>query len=493
MDNKVRIAIHRTNSQPFFVNFLYKENGLPKFLTSEEFDDYYNRADNNVKHELNGMIPLNFYGKQEEGILRAMQRSGISIEEMQAVQQKNINERLSNFFQKGLFCLSNSIDGTVTFVCNEDDASYEEQTRRMNKLVSHYGAGFNSKTPFRDNMEIVLILEMPIESVNPENKIQMLFERSNSPLEIGTTYHGVHKIYRIVPPQYIKGAYIYDAEKNKVFVKNEKFDKNYIVKDGEYEFDAPYHFVRKKLANISNIDQLKDFAIEVSKIFTKTKNLDFLQISIEKIQQYASDKNINCDDLVSILNLELEKEKELRLTSADKAFNKLKNSSTNKEIADNYYFCIQLMRKDLNIRENANFYKDVNEFMLSLLDYDISNAIYYFGESQYGNEIILELNKAQRILQGEKNAFDKYLAAETYDILPDGREEINHELDQKELEVYFNKLSLLKFAQTESYDTAIKICDLIEKKSPILYEDFTNVDLSKLVSNYINEGEEVQK
>ena len=147
----------------------------------------------------------------------------ISEEEYKKVVERNFQEHISEFFEKGLYAVETSIERTATSLeegSQHQILSVQQQRERLSELLNKKGFGMNTSKENallgalanRDELNTLLILEIPESCLGDLDNISQLFEKKDDVFETETAYRGVLKLDTVIPREYIKGAFFVGTE-----------------------------------------------------------------------------------------------------------------------------------------------------------------------------------------------------------------------------------------------------------------------------------------
>lgn len=334
-DTSKKYFIHRTAISPVFYNV---SNG--KLYTNKEYFEMLISGEEGYEYVDEFLYPIDdLEAKQlrENHVLDVGAGWTISEEEYKRTAERNFKEEISAFFEKGLYAVETSLDRTATSL--EDGnlhtkLSIEEQRKRLMETLNQVGFGMNTSKgntllgalANREQLNTLLILEIPDSCFGDLEHITKLFEKSDEVFETETAYRGIQKLDTIIPREYLKGAF-YIGETDTYYNENEHTNSDRIVESGIYN--------RKTFNEI--LSQLKN---------TKQLQGSMLHEALEMIKNdFSLDNDISqLKERISIISELL-----------DKVEDKDSIESLNEIIEEIYNQIRNPIEKEYNVIENLDF------------------------------------------------------------------------------------------------------------------------------------------
>ena len=240
-DNKEngKYYIHRTAIGPVFYDV---SNG--KIYTNKEYFEMFQTDSEYVDEYLYPFDSVDVDMLLKEHSLDLGAGWSISEEEYKKAVERNFQEHISDFFEKGLYAVETSIERTATSLeegSQHQILSVQQQRERLSELLNKIGFGMNTSKENallgalanREELNTLLILEIPESCLGDLDNISQLFEKKDDVFETETAYRGVLKLDTVIPREYIKGAFFVGTEEL-YYSANEHFDRKKELKNGIY-------------------------------------------------------------------------------------------------------------------------------------------------------------------------------------------------------------------------------------------------------------------
>ena len=187
-DKSKKYFIHRTAISPVFYDV---SNG--KLHTNKEYFEMSQASDKDYEYVENFLYPI--YGLEaeqlrENHILDVGAGWTISEEEYKKTAERNFKEQISAFFEKGLYAVETSLERTATSLEEGNlhtKLSIDEQRKKLINILSKVGFGMNTSKgnsllgalANREELNTLLVLEIPESCFGDLDHITKLFEKSN--------------------------------------------------------------------------------------------------------------------------------------------------------------------------------------------------------------------------------------------------------------------------------------------------------------------------
>ena len=298
-DNKEngKYYIHRTAIGPVFYDV---SNG--KIYTNKEYLEMFQSDSEYVDEYLYPFDSVDVDMLLKEHSLDLGSGWSISEEEYKKVVERNFQEHISEFFEKGLYAVETSIERTATSLeegSQHQILSVQQQRERLSELLNKIGFGMNTSKENallgalanRDELNTLLILEIPESCLGDLDNISQLFEKKDDVFETETAYRGVLKLDTVIPREYIKGAFFVGTEEL-YYSANEHFDRKKEVKNGIYNSQS----IKSILENMQDRESVDGIQVEnvlaiVESDFEVDNDVEKLKSRMSKISELVA--NIN--------------------------------------------------------------------------------------------------------------------------------------------------------------------------------------------------------
>lgn len=264
-DNKEngKYYIHRTAIGPVFYDV---SNG--KIYTNKEYLEMFQSDSEYVDEYLYPFDSVDVDMLLKEHSLDLGAGWSISEEEYKKAVERNFQEHISDFFEKGLYAVETSIERTATSLeegSQHQILSVQQQRERLRELLNKIGFGMNTSKENallgalanRDELNTLLILEIPESCLGDLDNISQLFEKKDDVFETETAYRGVLKLDTVIPREYIKGAF-FIGTKELYYSANEHFDRKKEVKNGIYNSQS----IKSILENMQGCESVDGIQVE---------------------------------------------------------------------------------------------------------------------------------------------------------------------------------------------------------------------------------------
>ncbi len=265
-DESKKYFIHRTAIPPVFYD---DSNG--KLYTSKEYDEmmHSNYKDSEyADNYLYAIDGLDAKQLRENHILDHGLGWTISEQEYKQVVERNFREQISAFFEKGLYTVETSLERTATSLEGENlhtNLPIDEQRKKLIEDLNKVGFGMNTSKDNsllgalsnREELNTLLVLEIPTSCFGDLEHITKLFEKSNEVFEAATAYRGVIKLDTVVPKEYIKGAF-YTEEDSIQYTSNQNYNRDKSVENGVYNNKT----INTILRNMQNSEEVQGKQVE---------------------------------------------------------------------------------------------------------------------------------------------------------------------------------------------------------------------------------------
>lgn len=444
-DKSSKYYIHRTAIGPVFYDV---SNG--KLYTSKEYYEMSISSDEGYEYVDEYLYPIK--GLESELLMKNHSLdvgAGWSIpeQEYKEIAERNFQEHISDFFEKGLYAVETSIERTATSLEEgnlHQKLSIEEQREKLKEILSKVGFGMNTSKgnsllgalANREELNTLLILEIPESCLGDLEHISQLFEKSGEVFETETAYRGILQLDTIIPREYIKGAF-FIGETDIFYDNNEYYDCDKKVENGIYNSQT----INEILSNMKDSEQIQsvqikkileiiksDYSVDndVGKLNNRMSTISELLVKVED-KDAIEDLNTAIEEIYESIRNPLEKEYRKIQTldfsqlSSDEVAKYiqdfvLKGSDTLKELLEqsdywNYNSMFELYRKGL---------EKLSEDALAELsnDYRANNANAMVKGKLMDIDRVLELSKQIEPLEdlnlfGELEESDR----ETYNTL----------------------------------------------------------------------------
>lgn len=295
-DNKEngKYYIHRTAIGPVFYD---DSNG--KIYTNKEYFEMFQSDSEYVDEYLYPFDSVDVDMLLKEHSLDLGAGWSISEEEYKKVVERNFQEHISEFFEKGLYAVETSIERTATSLeegSQHQILSVQQQRERLSELLNKIGFGMNTSKENallgalanRDELNTLLILEIPESCLGDLDNISQLFEKKDDVFETPTAYRGVLKLDTVIPREYIKGAFFVGTEEL-YYSANEHFDRKKEVKNGIYNSQS----IKSILENMQDRESVDGIQVEnvlaiVESDFDVDNDVEKLKSRMSKISELVA-------------------------------------------------------------------------------------------------------------------------------------------------------------------------------------------------------------
>lgn len=223
----------------------------------------------------------------------------ISEEEYKKVVERNFQEQISEFFEKGLYAVETSIERTATSLEEgplHQILSVQQQRERLSELLNKIGFGMNTSKKNallgvlanRDELNTLLILEIPESCLGDLDNISQLFEKKDDVFETETAYRGELKLDTVIPREYIKGAFFVGTEEL-YYSANEHFDRKKEVKNGIYNSQS-IESILENMQGCEGVDgiQVENILAIVESDFEVDNDVQKLESRMSKISELVA-------------------------------------------------------------------------------------------------------------------------------------------------------------------------------------------------------------
>lgn len=260
-DKSKKYFIHRTAISPVFYDV---SNG--KLYTNKEYFEMYKSGEEGYEYVDEFLYPI--YGLEaeqlrENHVLDVGAGWTISEEEYKKTAERNFKEQINAFFEKGLYAVETSLERTATSLEEGNlhtKLSIDEQRKRLIEILNEVGFGMNTSKgntllgalANREELNTLLILEIPDSCFGDLEHITKLFEKSDEIFETETAYRGVLELDTIIPREYLKGAF-YIGETDTYYNENEHSNSDRIIENGIYNRQT----INKILSQLKNTEKIQ--------------------------------------------------------------------------------------------------------------------------------------------------------------------------------------------------------------------------------------------
>lgn len=441
VDKTIERLINRENSKYFIRRtkigpVSYNEVNGKLYTVKERFD-----LDKTEEGRLEEEDTSVFNSSEIEEIMKIHsfnKGSGWSISEQQYNEtcERNFHEQISNFFEKGLYAVETSIERTATSLEGSYNRklSIEEQREKAKDLLGTEGFGFNTRKgdatlgafSNRDELNALLILEIPESCFGNVEQISKLFEKTKDTLITETAYRDIKEIDTVIPREYIKGAF-FTQGKDILYSDNAHCTPDKKVEYGIYDRQT----VREMLEGLNRQEHIN--SEEVLKLLTIIKN-DFscgndsaeLNDRISKIEELLT--KVDNKSAIEDLKITIENITDSLKNPLEKELNKISKLDFSKLSADEVANNIQsfvLTGSDIlrqtNANENSTSY-DFNEMLkdyekgLKILSENALKELYYDYRANNAHAMInvklTDINKLHGLEEESSDLFDSELLGE---------------------------------------------------------------------------------
>lgn len=295
-DNKEngKYYIHRTAIGPVFYDV---SNG--NIYTNKEYLEMFQSDSEYVDEYLYPFDSVDVDMLLKEHSLDLGSGWSISEEEYKKAVERNFQEHISEFFEKGLYAVETSIERTATSLeegSQHQILSVQQQRERLSELLNKKGFGMNTSKENallgalanRDELNTLLILEIPESCLGDLDNISQLFEKKDDVFETETAYRGVLKLDTVIPREYIKGAFFVGTEEL-YYSANEHFDRKKEVKNGIYNSQS----IKSILENMQDRESVDGIQVEnvlaiVESDFEVDNDVEKLKSRMSKISELVA-------------------------------------------------------------------------------------------------------------------------------------------------------------------------------------------------------------
>ena len=254
--------IHRTTIDLPYIDIT---NG--KIYTQEELEKSgldYDYIDNNIQCLSN----FEDFWEDHKLDITANHQWVITEEQYQEAIVRNFQEQIKKFFGQGIYSVQTSIERTATSLeegRNGKTLNRDEQLLRLKETITKTGFGMNTSKgnallgalSNREELNTLLVLEIPRKCFAEIDEIRPLFQKSDTPLEVETAYRGIQTINTVIPTEYIKGAF-HTQGREIIFEDNENYRSGYLQSKGIYNDET----IKEILEELKQKDEIKDTDIE---------------------------------------------------------------------------------------------------------------------------------------------------------------------------------------------------------------------------------------
>ncbi|MBQ8206392.1 MAG: hypothetical protein IJZ77_02935 [Bacilli bacterium] len=431
--------LHRTSISPMFINLDSKNNGLPTLMSFAEYSAV--ATDSKVSAYIH-QLPHDLWLKKDknaEEYIRILNEAGVTLEDYLQARQQNYQEQLNAYFENGLYIQRDELITTVTRL----DEGGKDPQKELDKTLKKEGLGFRTGNDItgvlsnRQVLNVAIILELPEECISNENP-QQVFEEADKPLSIGTAYFGLQKLTKVIPSQYIKGAFVVGGADNRLSFSNPNFDSEYIVEDGYYDANTITDYIGKQLSKDFDIENIYQVVMFIDEVFDKTKSKQCIT-ELEKVISLVGNNLVTpeADDLYVALEEKIVEMKrnvrtQMEVLADDLIESDLENL-TEEEIVEHITKYLSSSKDVLRARFKENAYDEIFVTELDSISKAldcISPKVYEKLQKSYSfNDIYGEVEMLKRILSMKEDLRQKdgQLIDEVYTADAKRQEEIRQE------------------------------------------------------------------
>jgi len=370
-DKSKKYFIHRTAIAPAFYDV---SNG--KLYTNREYSEMYKSGEKGYEYVDEFLYPI--YGLEaeqlrENHVLDVGAGWTISEEEYKKTAERNFKEQISAFFEKGLYAVETSLDRTATSLEEgtlHTKLSIEEQRKRLMETLNEVGFGMNTSKgnnllgalANREELNTLLILEIPDSCFGDLEHITRLFEKSDEVFETETAYRGVQKLDTIIPREYLKGAF-YIGETDTYYNENEHSNSDRIIENGIYNRQT----INEILSQLKNTEQLQgsmlhevldmiksDFSVD-NDVSQLKKRISIISELLDRVEDKDSIESLNAilEEIYEQIRNPIEKEYS---AIEDLDFSQLSSDEIAKHIQDFVLIGSDTLRGYLEHNDYGNYF-----------------------------------------------------------------------------------------------------------------------------------------
>ena len=370
-DTNKKYFIHRTAISPVFYDV---SNG--KLYTNKEYVEMYKSGEKGYEYVDEFLYPIDdLEARQlrENHVLDVGACWTISEEEYKKIVERNFKEEISAFFEKGLYAVETSLDRTATSL--EDGnlhtkLSIEEQRKRLMETLNKVGFGMNTSKgntllgvlANREELNTLLILEIPDSCFGDLEHITRLFEKSDEVFEIETAYRGVQKLDTVIPREYLKGAF-YLGGTDTYYNENEHSNSDRIIESGIYNRKT----INEILYQLKNTEQLQgsmlheildmiksDFSVD-NDVSQLKGRISIISELLDRVEDKESIESLNeiIDEIYEQIRNPIEKE---YYAIEDLDFSQLRSDEIAKHIQDFVLIGSDTLRGYLEHNDYGNYF-----------------------------------------------------------------------------------------------------------------------------------------
>lgn len=454
-DKRSKYYIHRTAIGPVFYDV---SNG--KLYTNKEYYEMSISSDEYVEEYL---YPIK--GLEAEMLLKNHSLDvgagwSISEQEYKEISKKNFQEHISEFFEKGLYAVETSIERTATSLEDgnlHQKLSIEEQREKLKEILNKVGFGMNTSKgnsllgslANREELNTLLILEIPESCFGDLEHISQLFEKSSEIFETETAYRGVLELDTVIPREYIKGAF-FVGENDTFYSDNKHYDNDKRVEKGIYNRQT----INTILESMQGSEKVQ--GVQIEKILEIIKSDFSIDNDVEKLEDRMSTisellAKIEDKDTIKNLNIAIEEIYESIRNPLEKEFNKIQTVDFSQLSHDEVAKYIQEFV--LKGSDTLKGFIEKNDYF----KYDRMFEMYRKGLEKLSADALVQLsndyraNNANAMVKGKLIDINRVLEL-SKQIEPLEDLELFGELEQSDRETYNTLLTKLREAR-------VKVCE----------------------------------
>ncbi len=244
--------VHRTAVRPMFLNLNAENNGLPVLISNQQLTELQskNLIDENdflwLDHSFWTADKISPDDVEQLNYIRILENAGVTREEYLRARALNYEQQIQSYLSGGLYIQRPSIDTTATMVGKNGKDPEAEIQRILAKEGFGFASGDNELSGLsnRDVLNVLIVLEIPENCVSGmAGTPQLLFRDADTPLEVSTAYFADQQLTMVIPPEYIKNAYIVGAH-DVIDIKNPEFNSDYIIEEGYYDLNVLKEYIK---------------------------------------------------------------------------------------------------------------------------------------------------------------------------------------------------------------------------------------------------------
>ena len=463
-------GVHRTSVSPLYINTGVEQNGLPALLTAGEYNQF--AKDPELRKDMQA-LPHDFWINDKEAddeYIALLEKNGVNKESYMFLREQNYKEQLDKYFENGLYIQREDLNTTVTILGTRG----KDAKKELEDILKQEGFGFRTNKDGllgglsnRENLNVAIILEIPEECLSIEGQ-KPVFENAKTPLEIMTVYYGPQRLTRVIPSQYLKGAYVINGKNDQILVQNPNFDNNYIIQNGYYDSNTMHTYIQRELDGEFNVRKLSKLINYLDAAFKATGDEMFYN-GMRNVQDKVLENlgTEGADELyVEIEDKLYDAERSLRnpleIAADDLAESNLENLPE-KQLEQKIVNYLTQTKKILHGQENLGVYdkpiNNVDESLEKGLNCLTPQVFEKLSHSRKYNDLTGEVNSLKKILNRKKELGSEWenLRVEQLGTTGEMRAQIEKKIEEIEKEV-----TLLNYGIFANKTTRQEIFKLIE-------------------------------